>query len=101
MKTGIFRNSFLEDPWKGLDPGKVPPTRSADARREREGSGEAATGAVHNVVKKGTPVSNEVNLADAEGEIVLPDDSDDDDGADTDMVGLGDGIVEAAKGVSS
>ena len=89
MKTGLYKDSFLEDPWKELIYSRQKQARPAAA----EGDGE-----------EGMMGGDD---EDEEGEILLPDDDDDDDGGGRvgegwtgESVGLGDGLVEAVKGVS-
>lgn len=84
MKTGLYKDSFLENPWKELIYSRQKQPTPAD------GDGEVV------------PVRGE----DEEGEILLPDDDDDDDGIESgegwrgESVGLGDGLVEAAREVT-
>ena len=75
MKTGLFKDSFLEDPWKDLIYGKKQDP----------------------VVKTQSPTDGHEAVSDEEGEIIL---SDDDDESRENVIGLGDGIVEAAREVS-
>ena len=89
MKSGIFRDSFLEDPWRDL----VGQRRLS--ARGGYGSADMAMDAVRHAITEGR--SEKVDeVGDGEGEIVLPSD---DDGEEAGAVGLGDGIVEAAKRV--
>jgi hypothetical protein len=89
MKSGLFRDSFLEDPWRDL----VGQGRSS--ARGGHGSAQMAMDAVRNTITEGRSEKVE-EVGDGEGEIIL---SSDDDGEETGAVGLGDGIVEAAKRV--
>jgi hypothetical protein len=85
MKTGLFKDSFLEDPWKDLIHGKQKGGRqSADVKSQPQLNNEG----------------DGVMVSDDEGEIILSDDDDDFHESKGSMVGLGDGIVEAARKVS-
>jgi hypothetical protein len=75
MKTGLFKDSFLEDPWKEL------------IREKKHGA----------IVKTQGPIVGHEAISDEEGEIIL---SDDEDESRENVIGLGDGIVEAAREVS-
>jgi hypothetical protein len=75
MKTGLFKDSFLEDPWKEL------------IYKKKQDS----------VVKRQGLIDVHEAISDEEGEIIL---SDDEDESRENVVGLGDGIVEAAREVS-
>jgi len=66
MKTGLFKASFLEDPWEHLLSGKK--------KTEPEGSQLGDLGK-HEVDDNG----NEVEEEDQEGEIELPDDDEDEE----------------------
>jgi len=83
MKTGLYKDSFLEDPWKGLIYSQKQPTPTDEV-----------------------PVGD-----DEEGDILLSDDDDDDEEEDVEVgerlgvrtesvVGLGDGLVEAVREVA-
>lgn len=81
MKTGLFKDSFLEDPWEELIYGKKQNPTS------------------HTPIME-TPIEKEDGISD-EGEIILSDDDDDFDESRREIViGLGEGIVEAARGLS-
>ena len=80
MKSGLYKDSFVEDPWKEL---------------------------IYSRQKQPTPPpTDEVPAGDDdEGEILLPDDDDEEEGEDVGMriesvVGLGDGLVEAVREVA-
>jgi hypothetical protein len=80
MKSGLYKDSFVEDPWKEL---------------------------IYSRQKQPTPPPTEEVPAgdDEEGEILLPDDDDEEEGAEVGMrvesvVGLGDGLVEAVREVA-
>ena len=83
MKTGLYKDSFLEDPWKRLIYSRQKrPVESVAPATETGGDNE-------------------------EGEILLPDDEEGggvlDEGSRTtaeSVVGLGDGLVEAAREVT-
>lgn len=86
MKTGLFKESFLEDPWKhlvGRTP--LPFQQSAQSHTMRSTGGSPTKDDQEAGISDGS---------DGEGEIALPEDDDD---MDESAVGLGDGIVEAAK----
>jgi hypothetical protein len=104
MKTGLFRDSFLEDPWKDLIPRRtglratgvdVPlPVPSYSVGRSVERDPLRTKGEAH---------ENEGGLddVDGEGEIMLPDSDEEDTSqiAADSGIGLGDGLVEAARRV--
>jgi hypothetical protein len=87
MKTGLYKDSFLEDPWKDL----VQSTRRSAKPKTYE---DQASAAIKNDGHQDPLADNE------EGEIVLSEDEDEDDDLRLSTVGLGDGIVEAAREVS-
>ena len=75
MIMGLFKDSFLEDPWKHLLPGKKQnPT----------------------IAEQPTTIERPVG-SDEEGEINLSDEEDFNELRENEMVGLGEGIVEAAR----
>lgn len=88
MKTGLYKDSFLEDPWKDLIKSKRQNMRS---KLYEDQPDSAAIVSDQN---------QDILADDVEGEIVLPDDEDDVHDRQSGPVGLGDGIVEAASSVS-
>jgi hypothetical protein len=78
MKTGLFKDSFLEDPWKHLISGKM----------QKPSIGEQ-------------PATIEPPVcSDEEGEIILSDEEDFNELRESETAGLGEGIVEAARQIS-
>jgi hypothetical protein len=100
MKTGLFRDSFLEDPWKDLVPRKTVPGGKS-VLLDSSSFGQSMEDDGSNL--KGEARESEENSHDrdgeGEGEIILPD-SDEDNANETAVgpgIGLGDGLVEAAR----
>ena len=99
MKTGLFRDSFLEDPWRDLVPRKrglqsgleTTPLTNAP-RTVGIGQGQAKD-----------PKDVGMGSEDAEGEIALPDSDEEDlnEAAQDSSIGLGDGLVEAVRNISN
>jgi hypothetical protein len=97
MRTGLFKESFLEDPWKDLV-GRKSPQGGMQSWQLHTVAGQRA-GDV-NVLAKKDEGDGEGGMLDGEGEIVLPDDDDDLDVPEGPVVGLGDGLVEAVRKVT-
>ena len=93
MKTGLFKESFLEDPWKDLVVGKAQSTKVSGVQEENQ-IPAIETHEKQSRTFYGVPSEEE------EGEIVLPDDDDDVNPPPEDVIGLGDGLVETAREVS-
>jgi len=100
MKTGLFRDSFLEDPWKDLVPRKTVPGGKS-VLLDSSSFGQSMEDDGSNL--KGEARESEENSHDrdgeGEGEIILPD-SNEDNANETAVgpgIGLGDGLVEAAR----
>jgi hypothetical protein len=89
MRTGLFKDSFLEDPWKNLVGRKpIPFEQSAELHTSRSITEDS------HVPTKDEDDGGLGDGSDVEGEIVLPED---DDELEESTVGLGDGIVDAAR----
>lgn len=81
MKTGLFKDSFLEDPWKELIYGK-----------------KSKPSIVIQPSQVPTTKADE-DVSDDEGEIILSDEEEESKESAA-IIGLGEGIVEAAREVS-
>jgi hypothetical protein len=87
MKTGLFKDSFLEDPWKELIYGKKRKQLDIEVKSQPPQIKEQEFG-------------GDVSDEGGEGEILLSDDEDYLNESKDGVVGLGDGLVEAAREVS-
>ena len=87
MKTGLFKDSFLEDPWKEFILNKKAQSEDSNKRQAMKQEGDVPK-----------------DRSDEEGEIILSEGGDDDDFRDSKdddgVVELGDGILEAVRGLT-
>jgi hypothetical protein len=97
MKTGLFKESFLEDPWKDLV-GRKSQQASFQSAQLHTVAGQRPSNV--NVLANKDEGDGEGSMSDEEGEIVLPEDDDDLEVSEGSMVGLGDGLVEAVSRVT-
>lgn len=102
MKTGLFRDSFLEDPWRDLVPTKTGlrpgsentlPSNVPRTVHSRQGNSR----------DQYSEDSGKMGDGETEGEIALPDsdDEDTDEVAEGSGIGLGDGLVEAVRNITN
>ena len=99
IKTGLFRDSFLEDPWRELVPRKTG-LRAGVENTPRTNVPRATHSGQGKPKERPYETTEKVDDEDAEGEIVLSDSDEDTDQVEGDTgIGLGDGLVEAARNI--
>ena len=101
IKTGLFRDSFLEDPWRELVPRKTG-LRAGVENTPRTNVPRAMDSGQGKPKERPYETTEKVDDEDAEGEIVLSDSDEDTDQVEGDTgIGLGDGLVEAARNITN